>query len=114
MNKTFLFVIFAVLFVTIKSEFANCKDDNWHPNEASEDYCRILTTGTDKTHCCFMDLDGNKKCGEISDDEYENIKNYKKYLKNNYKKVKIKCSGEFTRLSLIHLISLVFLLAVLF
>ncbi len=111
MNKVVPIVILALSFIAVKSEFGSCTS----ASSPSEDNCRILSTSTDKTHCCYIELNGgNGTCKELSDDAYENIKRYKDYLKNSYEKVKIKCSSEFNSLTLISLFSLLAIFALLF
>ena len=108
MNKVFQIVLLAILLITIKSEFDICEEAR--NNDISEDLCRIRTTQVDYTHCCYVELNGNASCRQISDDAYENIKRYKEYLKNTYDDVKIKCSSEFKSLALFSLFSLIALL----
>ena len=111
MNKVVPIVILVLSFIAVKSEFSSCNT----VSNPSVDNCRIRTTSTDKTHCCYMELNStNGTCREISDDAYENIKSYKKYLENSYSKVKIKCSSEFNSLTLVTLFSLLAIFALLF
>ena len=75
-----------------------------------EDICRMYPTPENYTHCCYFEYDGVQKCKSLTDDQYENIKRYKKYLKQNdtYANLKIKCSGEFLTYSLFALLALLF------
>ena len=43
---------------------------------------------------------------EITDDEYENIKRFKQFMKNDYEKVKINCSSEYLSFTVLTLIAL--------
>ena len=121
MKKAFLIILVALSIITVNSEFHLCQDYNFLQNlgvdaEAADtddlvDYCRVLSTSVDKTHCCYVketDSEGNKNysCREISDDAYENIKRYKKFMKNTRSKFKIKCGSEYLSYSLLALLAL--------
>ena len=110
MKKAFLIILVALTFIAVNSEFHLCEHFSFsHIDDDSdlrEDYCRVLSTSTDKTHCCYFRNDTGESCKEISDDAYENIKRYKKYLKNFSNTVKIKCSSEYLSYSLFALIAL--------
>ena len=108
MNKAFQFILLAILFIAIKSDFDYCERGN--TSSVDSDYCRILSTGQNHTHCCYMESTRYTGCKQLTDDEYENIKRYVKFLKNTNDKVKIKCSGEFKSLTLFSLVSLFALL----
>ena len=80
--------------------------------EDEEDICSSLTpTGKGATHCCYMQIDDNEpSCAELTDDEYENIGRYIKYLEsrgNDYD-VDINCSSKFLSLSLFAVAALLF------
>ena len=107
MNKAYLIMLFAIMFVCVKNEFGACE---YGPTDSvSEDGCRVRSTTIDKTHCCYVELDDYGQCKQLSDDEYENIKRYKSYLKSKYNHVKIKCSSQ--AISLFNLFLLFALLA---
>ncbi len=113
MNKALQIVLLAISIIAIKSEFSECPtivNFTNVKNSDKDDYCRIYTTTTDKTHCCyFRYTNGSNRyetCRQISDDAYENIKRYKDFLKNTYSDVKIKCSSEFLTYSLFALLAL--------
>ena len=80
------------------------------PTNPDEDYCRMYPTPVNYTHCCYFKSDTLEGCQPITDDQYENIKRYKKYMKQdpNYANLKIKCSGEFLTYSLFALLALLF------
>ena len=80
------------------------------PTNPDEDYCRMYPTPVNYTHCCYFKSDTLEGCQPITDDQYENIKRYKKYMKQepNYANFKIKCSGEFLTYSLFALLALLF------
>ena len=120
MNKAFLIILVALSIISVNSEFHRCLDYNFVQNlgveaEAADtddlvDYCRVLSTSTDKTHCCYVKekIGETEKryCTEISDDAYENIKRYKKFMKNSRDKFKIKCGSEYLSYSLLVLLAL--------
>ena len=66
-----------------------------------------------KTHCClFIQDNGTRFCDGVTDDEYENIKNYKKSRNefNGESIDKIKCGSNYLSYSLcvIALLALIF------
>ena len=109
MNKALQIILLVLTIITIKSEFQICGSVNNFENIKSsdrDDYCRVFSTSTDKTHCCYFEYDDVALCKEISDDAYENIKRYKTFWKNNHSNVKIKCSSEYLAYSLFALLAL--------
>ena len=80
------------------------------PTNPDEDYCRMFPTPVNYTHCCHFKSDSIDDCRPITDDQYENIKRFKKYMKQDsiYANLKIKCSGEFLTYSLFALLALLF------
>ena len=113
MNKAFFIILVALTIIAVNSEFHLCQDfkfDVVGSNDTDDlaDYCRILSTSLDKTHCCYIEDDNGAYCGEISDDAYENIKRYKKFKKNTNSHYKIKCSSEYLSYSLLALLALLF------
>ena len=113
MNKTLFLLLLTVAFIAIKSEFKMCDQHSFSEEETllyddRETYCMLLSTSEDHTHCCYMELDDYQICKEITDDAYENIKRYKKFLRNTYSHVKIKCASEFLTYSLLGLLVLLF------
>ena len=71
-----------------------------------------------QTHCCLFVVagDGANRCGAVTDDQYDNIKTYKKYL-NEFKPYnedveikKIKCGSNYLSYSLfvISILALIF------
>ena len=74
-----------------------------------EDVCRMYPTEENYTHCCYLERSGNSLCKQLNDDQYENIKRYKNFLKSQgYTDVKIKCAGEYLTYSLLALLALLF------
>ena len=113
MNKAFLIILVSLSIIAVNSEFHLCGDFNFKGVQSSdtddlEDYCRILSTSTDKTHCCYVRENDDHYCREISDDAYENIKRFKQFKKNTIENYKIKCSSEYLSYSLLALLALLF------
>ena len=118
MNKLILFGLLALLFNSINGDIA-CTDWMRYFNtsnlEDEEDICSSLTpTTTGYTHCCYMETNDQSNqingCVELTDDEYENIGRYIKYLEsrgNDYD-VDINCSSKFLSLSLFAVAALLF------
>ena len=75
-----------------------------------DDQCRIYPTEINYSHCCYVNIDGDERCMQITDDQYENIKRFKSYYKQKYSisSFKIKCSGEFLTYSLFALLAFLF------
>ena len=79
-----------------------------------EEVCPALKTKGDYTHCCYVKESSNStisaKCVQITDDQYENIKNFKKYIKdeNGDDDFKIDCSSNFVAISLFAVLVLLF------
>ena len=117
MNKAILLFLFAISVIEINSEFDLCPESLGSNDRDDDDdngeFCRIHSTNRDYTHCCYLRAttqSGNeiRRCIEINDDAYENIKRYKNFLKNTLSDVKIKCSSEFLTYSLFALLVLLF------
>ena len=118
MNKLILFGLLALLFNSINGDIAcgRWMDYFSYQNlEDDEDVCSMLVpTGTGNTHCCYMETSDQSNqvngCVELTDDEYENIGRYIKYLEsrgNDYD-VDINCSSKFLSLSLFAVAALLF------
>ena len=114
MNKAFTFILFTLCIIYIKSDFRECEQNQGSfPNEDTDDrinYCHVRTNTQDKTHCCYYRSSKyqNGTCKEITDDQYENIKRYKTFLKNSEEDVKIQCSSKYVAYSLFVLLALLF------
>ena len=105
--KAYLQIILLAIFILGINGVDVCDDIEGN----DEDVCRMYPTQEDYTHCCYFQSDGYTGCKALTDDEYENIKRYKKYMKEtheNYGNLKIKCSGEFLAYSLFALLALLF------
>ena len=85
------------------------------PDDSEEEYCQMLKIGNDGiTHCCYVD-GGNYEgqCIGLTDDQYENIVRYKKYIRDHDEKAGgddfgIDCSSKFISLSLFAVFALLF------
>ena len=108
MNKAMKLVLLILSIAYINGEFGACEDSGSYGQgvELYADFCRIRTTEMDYTHCCYVKIDDVESCKQITDDEFDNIKRYKKYLKNDHEKVKIKCSSQYLSLSFLALLAL--------
>ena len=84
------------------------------PEDSDEEYCQMLKIGGEITHCCYVD-GGNYegRCIGLTDDQYENIVRYKKYIRDNDENAGgddfgIDCSSKFISLSLFAVFALLF------
>ena len=107
MNKTLGMIIVALAIISIKCEFELCQSHKY-TGDNDEDECIYLTTATNYTHCCLLEADNESKCYQLTDDEFENIKNFKSYLKNTYSNVKIKCSADYLSFALLAFLIILF------
>ena len=110
MNKLLLFGLLALLINSVAP--LDCGD--WYKvvtlDDLDEDHCAMLTPASGYTHCCLFEI-GDKKvgCQGVTDDEYENIGRYKKYLEDRYDTdYDIDCSSKFVTFSLFALLALLF------
>ncbi len=62
------------------------------------------------THCCLWEINDAVSCGEITDDQYENIGRYIDDLEDRlgYGDVDIDCSSKFISLFLFAILALLF------
>ena len=126
MNKLIFFGLFALMFNYINSadvepiDFTTDSDylcvdpaelQDQFGEELDEDICYLLETSGDKAHCCYIS-DGNSSghCIAITDDEFENIVRFKKYIRdrNVDEDFEIDCSSKFVTMSLFALLALLF------
>ena len=108
MKKTLQIILLSLAIILIKSEFEVCERKVFS-GEIDDSDCQYLSTRTDKTHCCLFEAaNENPRCMEITDDEYENIKRFKNFMKNDHEKVKIKCSADYLSFTLLALLVLLF------
>ena len=80
--------------------------------ELDEDVCILLGTSEDRTHCCYYtdSSSDSGKCIQITDDQYENIVRFKKFLRDESgdDKIDIDCSSKFLSFSLFVVFALLF------
>ena len=99
-------ILFAIFIIGIKSVDV-CSLSISNPDE---DVCRMYPTSVDYTHCCYFEADNQAYtgCTPITDDQYENIKRFKSFFKEEHglSSLKIKCSGEFLTYSFFALLAL--------
>ena len=117
MNKRILFGLLALLFVSIKGTMPDCdKEDevkefaSSHGEEMDGDFCSLFSTSGTKTHCCYIKKGAKAgNCIGITDDEYENIKRYKKYVRGQGDEdFSIDCASKFISISLLAALALLF------
>ena len=78
--------------------------------ELEEDYCSFLGPGPGYAHCCLFEFSNGAACYQITDDQYENIGRFKKYLRDqgNDDDLGIECSSRFISFSLLAVLALLF------
>ena len=80
--------------------------------ELDEDVCILLGTSEDRTHCCYYtdSSSDSGKCIQITDDQYENIVRFKKFLRDESQddEIDIDCSSKFLSFSLFVVFALLF------
>ena len=113
MNKLSLFLFLALIAVVINEEkyYDKCNDLEILPealvtylDDIEGDYCASLKTTGEYTHCCMFEYaNGTKVCGAITDDKYENIGRFKKYMRGDVgdDEINIDCSSRFISFSLL-------------
>ena len=107
MKKLFIFGIVVLLFAFIKATLPICGESLEslvNKEDIDEDVCKNLRPEGDKTHCCYISKGKSENtCMPITDDEYENIKRFKKWYRdyNDDQDFKIKCSSQFVSFSLL-------------
>ena len=79
-------------------------------DEVDEDLCILLGTSEDRTHCCYYTDASESKCIQITDDQYENIVRFKKFLRDESgdSDINIHCSSKFLSFSLFVVFALLF------
>ena len=124
MNKLIALGLLAIIINSINAtySFTRCVDfdDNTKTKLQSlvdddfEDACALLKTEGDFTHCCYVKESSNSSsvadCVQITDDQYENIKNFKKYIidENGDEDFEIDCSSRFLVISLFAVLAFLF------
>ena len=122
MNKLIVLGLLALIINTINTyDFTTCVEFDENKSDLQsvagddfEDVCPIFKTTGDFTHCCYVKESTNSSivanCVQITDDQYENIKNFKKYIKdeNGDDDFEIDCSSRFVAISLFALLAFLF------
>ena len=126
MSKLTLFLLFALATFVINENrtvgnysLETCEDISIEGyttaqllEELEEDYCVSLKTTGDYTHCCYFEFASNPGCYQITDDQYENIGRFKKYLRDQGEEqdddLGIDCSSRFMSFSLLAILALLF------
>ena len=127
MNKLIVFGLLALIINTIYAtySFSYCEKfldfekelKGLADSDDFEEICSIFKTTVDFndfTHCCFVKETKNdtisSRCVQITDDQYENIKKFKKYIidENGDDDFEIDCSSKFVALSLFAVLAILF------
>ena len=125
MSKLTLFLLLALTIQVLKADLKvndqmtlkTCHEitiDGYQPaaliEELEEDYCSSLKTNGDYTHCCLFEFSSTSACYQITDDQYENIGRFKKYLRDQLgdEDLGIECSSRFISFSLLAVLALLF------
>ena len=115
MNKLIIFGLLALFLNSINGEYT-CSDyltvyGSTNLEDLEGEDCAMLTpTREGMTHCCLFEIGDEIYCGEVSDDQYENMGRFIKYTvdKNTNTDVDIDCSSKFLSLSLFVIFALLF------
>ena len=110
MNKLILFGLLAVLInFAFSLSCGNWDKLNVSRDDLDEDHCAMLSPESG-THCCLWEINDAVSCGEITDDQYENIGRYIDDLEDRlgYGDVDIDCSSKFISLFLFAILALLF------
>ena len=115
MNKPIIFGLLALFLNSINGEYT-CSDyltvyGSANLEDLEGEDCAMLTpTREGMTHCCLFEIGDEIYCGEVSDDQYENMGRFIKYTvdKNTNTDVDIDCSSKFLSLSLFVIFALLF------
>ena len=125
MSKLTLFLLLALTIQVLKADLKvndqmtlkTCHEitiDGYQPaaliEELEEDYCSSLKTNGDYTHCCLFEFSNGQGCYQITDDQYENIGRFKKYIRDQSgdDDIGIECSSRFVSFSLLAVLALLF------
>ena len=122
MNRLILLALLSLCINLINGKFSipaqfniDCQDSTLKNladvmDEVDEDLCILLGTSEDRTHCCYYTDASESKCIQITDDQYENIVRFKKFLRDESgdDKIDIDCSSKFLSFSLFVVFALLF------
>ena len=122
MNRLILLALLSLCINLINGKFSipdqfniDCQDSTFKNladvmDEVDEDLCILLGTSEDRTHCCYYTDASESKCIQITDDQYENIVRFKKFLRDESgdSDINIDCSSKFLSFSLFVVFALLF------
>ena len=124
MNRLILLALLSLCINFINGKFSipdqfniNCQESALEniavaAGELNEEACILLGTSEDRTHCCYYTDSSSDtgKCIQITDDQYENIVRFKKFLRDESgdDKIDIDCSSKFLSFSLFVVFALLF------
>ena len=122
MNRLILLALLSLCINLINGKFSipdqfniDCQDSTFKNlaeamEEVDEDLCILLGTSEDRTHCCYYTDASESKCIQITDDQYENIVRFKKFLRDESgdSDINIDCSSKFLSFSLFVVFALLF------
>ena len=112
--KPFTFLLLCSLII-----FINSKDCDDQETASSSNDCKDLNVTKTGNHCCYLKVKGEiggvsgetNTCEEITDSDYQNIKDYINAQKKagemfgaKYKEYKIDCNSSFLTISLFSLL----------
>ena len=107
MNKLILLALLALCINVING--ATCGQTDYKDG----DDCSLLQLTGEDTHCCYIDSEasGYPKCEGLTDDQYENIKKYKDYLRTKLgdDDLGIDCSSKYMSLEIFAIFALLLL-----
>ena len=109
MNKIFAFILLVLLVNIFEVNTESCNKQDVSDPET----CYYMKLSGELTHCCAVEYAEDKyRCEGLTDDQYENIKRYKDYRRNNevdglalYDDLGIDCSSRFVSFSILALIA---------
>ena len=109
MNKLILLALLALCINVING--ATCNSDSGYTDG---DDCSLLQLTGEYTHCCFIESEVNATingCHGLTDDQYENIKKFKDYLRvqSNDEDLGIDCSSKYMNLGFLAIFALLLL-----
>ena len=122
MNRLILLALLSLCINFINGKFSipdqfniNCQESALEniavaAGELNEEACILLGTSEDRTHCCYYTDASESKCIQITDDQYENIVRFKKFLRDESgdSDINIHCSSKFLSFSLFVVFALLF------
>ena len=122
MSRLSLILLFALITFTFNatlqtllanrecSELIGAAIDASLLSDLEGEYCAAMKTSGDYTHCCMIEGSNGANCYAITDDEYENVVRFKKYLRDQVgdDSIRVDCSSRFISISLLAVLALLF------